>query len=323
MLKMAILGAGGIAVKMAQTIAGMKDVEAYAVAARNVERAQEFADKYGFTKAYGSYEEMLADENVQLVYVATPHSHHYKHAKMCLEAGKNVLCEKAFTVNADQAKELFALAEEKKVLITEAIWTRYMPSRKIIDDIIASGVIGEVSSLTANLGYALHGVERIWNRELAGGALLDVGVYPINFALMAFGDDIKEVKGEAVFKNGVDMMNSVTISFKNERMAVLHSCVSAALDRKGVIFGSKGYIEVTNINNPEVIKVFDKEYKEIASYLPPEQITGYEYEVEACMRALEKGELECPEMPHAETIRVMEIMDGIRKSWNYEIPLIG
>ena len=323
MLKMAILGAGGIAVKMAQTIAGMKDVEAYAVAARNVERAQEFADKYGFTKAYGSYEEMLADENVQLVYVATPHSHHYKHAKMCLEAGKNVLCEKAFTVNADQAKELFALAEEKKVLITEAIWTRYMPSRKIIDDIIASGVIGEVSSLTANLGYALHGVERIWNRELAGGALLDVGVYPINFALMAFGDDIKEVKGEAVFKNGVDMMNSVTISFKNERMAVLHSCVSAALDRKGVIFGSKGYIEVININNPEVIRVFDKEYKEIASYLPPEQITGYEYEVEACMRALEKGELECPEMPHAETIRVMEIMDGIRKSWNYEIPLIG
>ena len=323
MLKMAILGAGGIAVKMAQTIAGMKDVEAYAVAARSVERAQEFADKYGFTKAYGSYEEMLADENVQLVYVATPHSHHYKHAKMCLEAGKNVLCEKAFTVNADQAKELFALAEEKKVLITEAIWTRYMPSRKMIDDIIASGVIGEVSSLTANLGYALHGIERIWNRELAGGALLDVGVYTINFALMAFGDDIKEVKGEAVFKNGVDMMNSVTISFADEKMAVLHSCVSAALDRKGVIFGSKGYIEVTNINNPEVSKVFDKEYKEIASYLPPEQITGYEYEVEACMRALEKGELECPEMPHAETIRVMEIMDGIRKSWNYEIPLIG
>lgn len=323
MLKMAILGAGGIAVKMAQTIAGMKNVEAYAVATRNLERAQEFAARYGFTKAYGSYEEMLGDENVQLVYVATPHSHHYKHAKMCLEAGKNVLCEKAFTVNTAQAKELFALAEAKKLLITEAIWTRYMPSRKMIDEIIASGVIGEVASLTANLGYALHGVERIWNRELAGGALLDVGVYPINFALMAFGDEVKEVKAEAIFKNGVDMMNSITLSFAGEKMAVLHSCVSAATDRKGVIFGSKGYIEVTNINNPEVIKVYDKEYKEIASYLPPQQITGYEYEVEACIRALENGALECPEMPHAETIRVMEMLDGIRKSWNYEIPLIG
>ena len=150
-MKIGILGAGGIAVQMAKTVAGMKDVENYAVAARSLERAQAFVEKYGFSKAYGSYEEMLADPQVDLVYIATPHSHHYLHAKMCLEAEKNVLCEKAFTVNADQARKLFALAKEKNLLITEAIWTRYMPSRKMIDDIISSGVIGEVTAVTANL----------------------------------------------------------------------------------------------------------------------------------------------------------------------------
>ena len=144
-MKIAILGAGRIAVHMAETLAGMDDVEAYAVGARELERAEAFAEKYGFTKAYGSYEEMLADKEIDLVYIATPHSHHYKHAKMCLEAGKNVLCEKSFTVNADQARALFKLAEEKNLLITEAIWTRYMPSRKIIQDIVESGVIESVN----------------------------------------------------------------------------------------------------------------------------------------------------------------------------------
>ena len=137
-MKLGILGAGGIASTMAKTVAGMKDVEAYAVAARDLERARVFAQKYEVKKAYGSYEEMLADDEVELVYIATPHSHHYLHAKMCLEAGKHVLCEKAFTVNVEQAQKLFDLAKEKKLLITEAIWTRYMPSRKMINDIIES-----------------------------------------------------------------------------------------------------------------------------------------------------------------------------------------
>ena len=160
-MKLGILGAGGIASTMAKTVAGMKDVEAYAVAARDLERARVFAQKYEVKKAYGSYEEMLADDEVGLVYIATPHSHHYLHAKMCLEAGKHVLCEKAFTVNAEQAQKLFDLAKEKKLLITEAIWTRYMPSRKMINDIIESGVIGEVTAVTANLSYTVSHVERI------------------------------------------------------------------------------------------------------------------------------------------------------------------
>ena len=321
-MKLGILGAGGIASTMAKTVAGMKDVEAYAVAARDLERAREFAQKYEVKKAYGSYEEMLADDEVELVYIATPHSHHYLHAKMCLEAGKYVLCEKAFTVNAEQAQKLFDLAKEKKLLITEAIWTRYMPSRKMINDIIESGVIGEVTAVTANLSYTVSHVERIRKPELAGGALLDVGVYPINFASMVLGDKVKDVKATAIFQNGVDILDSIAMVFEGDRMATLQCGAREISDRMGSIFGTRGYMQVQNINNPEKITVFDTEHKEVASYVVPEQISGYEYEVESCMKAIQEGKLECLEMPHAETIRIMKIMDDIRKSWNYEIPCI-
>lgn len=322
MIKMAILGAGAIANKMAATITKMDEVEAYAIAARDLDRAQAFAEAYGFTKAYGSYEEMLADEAVDLVYVAVPHSHHYKMTKLCLEAGKHVLCEKAFMVNAEQARDVLALAKSKKLLLTEAIWTRYMPSRKIIDDIIARGEIGEVTSLTANLGYELSQIKRIWDPALAGGALLDVGVYLVNFARMVFGEDMTSVSSYAVFRDGVDMIDSIVMTFEGGKTATMQCNVNAVLNRTGCIFGTKGYLEITNINNPEEIKVYNEEYQEVKTYAVPEQITGYEYEVEACVRAIESGSLECPQMPHAETIQVMEIMDGIRKSWGYEIPVL-
>ncbi len=321
-MKMAVLGAGAIAHKMSNTISQMENVEPYIIADTVAEKAQALADEYGYTKVCGSVDEIVADDAVDLVYIALPHSLHYKFTKICLEGGKNVLCEKSFTVNADQAREILALAEEKKLLLQEAIWTRYMPSRKIIDDVIASGVIGEVTSLTANLGYELSAVPRIWDVNFAGGALLDCGVYLVHFARMIFGDNITDIKTSAVFRNGVDMCDNITMIFDDSKMATMQSNVYAAQNRSAAIFGTKGYIEITNINNPEKITVFNDQYEEIASYLPPKQITGYEYEVLACMRAIENHEIECQEAPHAETIRVMEIMDDIRKSWGYEIPII-
>ena len=322
MLKVAIMGAGAIANKMAATITKMNDVEAYAIAARDEDRAEKFAEEYGFTKFYGSYEEMLKNPEVELVYIATPHSHHYKCAKMCLEAGKHVLCEKAFTVNAEQAEEILRLAEEKKLLLTEAIWTRYMPSRDMINKLIEDGVIGEVTSLTANLGYELSQVKRIWDPKLAGGALLDVGVYLVNFASMIFGENLESVQSEAVFKDGVDMIDNINMTFAGGKTAAMQCNVHAVQNRQGTIFGTRGYIEITNINNPEEIRVFDENYKKVTSIIPPEQISGYEYEVEACRKAIEEGRLECPEMPHKETLRVMKIMDEMRASWGYEIPVM-
>lgn len=323
MFKMALLGAGAIAHKMSATIKGMANVEPYIICDRNLDKAKALGEQYGYTKACGSYEDILADDEVDLVYIALPHSLHYKYTKIMLEGGKNVLCEKSFTVSAGQAREILALAEEKKLLLQEAIWTRYMPSRKMIDDIIKSGVIGEITSIDANLGYELSAVPRIWDVNCAGGALLDVGVYLIHFARMIFGDNVTKLTTSAVFKNGVDMIDSIIMTFDDSKMATMQCNVYAAQNRTASIFGTKGYIEITNINNPEKITVFNDQYEEIASYLPPTQITGYEYEVMACMRALENGEIECAEAPHSETIKVMETMDSIRKSWGYEIPLIG
>ena len=249
-MKFSILGPGNIAKSLARAVQSVDGVVAYAVASRSYERAKTFADEWGYEKAYGSYEEMVKDPEVELVYIATPHSHHYQYAKMCLEHGKHVLLEKAFTVNARQAEELIHISEEKNLLLAEAIWTRYMPSRKMINDVIASGVIGEVTSLTANLGYPLKYKERMRKPELAGGALLDLGVYPINFALMVFRGQIKDVTASAVMSpNRVDWMNGITLTFDDGKMAVLHTDMLALLDRQGVINGEKGYIEVQNINN--------------------------------------------------------------------------
>lgn len=320
-MKLAILGPGGIARSMAAAAAGLDEVELYAVGSRTYEKAKAFADKWGFEKAYGSYEEMLQDPQVELVYVATPHSHHYQYAKMCLEYGKHVLVEKAFTVNAAQAEELMGMARKKGLLLAEAIWTRYMPSRKMIDDLVAGGAIGTVTSLTANLGYVLPHVERMQEPALAGGALLDLGVYPINFALMVFHGEVEKVTSTAVMSpKGIDWMNSITLTFADGKMAVLHSNMLAQTDRQGVINGDKGYIEIQNINNCEEIRVFDLDRKMTARYDVPEQINGYEYELLSCVKAIREGKTECPEMPHSEILRVMRLMDRIRKEWGMTFP---
>ncbi len=320
-MKIAILGAGNIASTMAKTLAEVEGVSCYAVAAREYERAKAFADEYGFEKAYGSYEEMVQDSQVDLVYIATPHSHHYAHAKLCLEHGKHVLCEKAFTINVKQAEEIIALAKSKKLLLAEAIWTRYMPSREKINEVIASGIIGKVNTLNANLGYVIAHKPRVIEPSLAGGALLDIGIYTINFALMAFGDDIEEISSTATLADtGVDLQNSITFKYRDGKMAILNSTTLCLTDREGVISGDKGYMVVENINNCQSIRVFDVERNEIAYYTMPKQITGFEYEVMACVKAIQEGKVECEEMPHSETIRVLRIMDDLRKQWGVKYP---
>lgn len=320
-MKMAILGAGGIAGTMASTIREMPEVVSYAVAARDYDRAKAFAQKYGFEKAYGSYEEMLGDGKVELVYIATPHSHHYEHIKLCLEHGKHVLCEKAFTANAVQAEEVLNLAKKKGLLLAEAIWTRYMPMRKKLEEVIAGGEIGKPSVLTANLGYRISHVPRMITPELAGGALLDLGVYPINFALMAFGTEIERISSAAVLmENGLDSQDSITFLYKDGKMAQLYATMLSQTDRQGVISGDRGYLVVENINNCERIRVYNLDRRETACYEAPVQISGYEYEVRSCIKAIQEGKLECWEMPHEEILRVMKLMDGLRAEWGIRFP---
>lgn len=201
-LKFAILGAGNIAEKMASTVIHMPHIIPYGVGSRDLARSKEFAQKYGFKKAFGSYDEMLQDPEIDLVYVATPHSHHYRHSMMCLQQGKHVLCEKSFTTNAAQAEKLVDYAKANKLVIAEAIWTRYLPMSKKINELIDSGVIGNVKLLTADLGYLVAHKERIVDPALAGGALLDVGVYTLNFASMVLGDKIAKFFNLYIHRHG-------------------------------------------------------------------------------------------------------------------------
>lgn len=326
-MKMAILGAGSIARSMAKTLRGMKangrPVELYAVASRDLAKAKAFAAAEGFEKAYGSYEEMVMDDAVELVYVATPHSHHAEHMRLCIEHGRPVLCEKAFTGNARQAEEILALAKEKGVFVTEAIWTRYMPSREIVNNLIADGAIGRPSVLMTNLGYAIKDKDRIRLPELAGGALLDLGVYTLNFASMVFGDDVEHMDSSAgMLETGADHTESITLYYRDGRVAQLTSTALASTNRRCQVYGDKGYLTVDNVNNPQVIELYDMSRSGIPvqTIRVPQQITGYEYEVEACLRALEQGALECPEMPHAETLHIMRVMDALRAQWGMRYP---
>ena len=320
-MKLGILGAGNIARKMAATVNEMEHVEAYAVASRDVQKAREFAQKWNVRKAYGSYEEMLSDPEIELVYVCTPHSLHFEHMMMCLDKGKHVLCEKSFTMNADQAGKVLAYGKEKKLLVAEAIWTRYLPMRLVLDQILERRVIGEPHALTANLCYPIKGVKRLTDPALGGGALLDVGVYPINFAMMVFGNDIENIESSCIkTDSGVDESNSITLTFKGDKMAVLHSSMVSTSDRRGAIFGSRGFIEFLNINNCEGINVYDRDYNLVETYKPFKFITGFEHQVEACRKAIEEGELECKQMPHSEIIKVMEVMDTLRSQWGIHFP---
>lgn len=319
--KIGIIGCGWIAEKMAITLQGMEKVEAYAIASRSMTKAKDFADKWHFTKAYGSYEEMLDDEQVELVYIATPHSHHFEHTRLSLLKGKPVLCEKAFTANAWQAEELLLLAKEKGIFLTEAIWTRYMPLSKTISELLEKGVIGKPQLLTANLSYPNYNRERMYKPELAGGALLDLGVYTLNFAAMAFGTDIVRTTSSCILSDtGVDKQNSITLEYADGKMAVLCSSLTAKSDRQGIISGDKGFIIVENINNPQKVTIYDQDYQMTAVYECPKQITGYEYQVYASIEALENGWLESPYMPHQETLRIMQQMDELRKAWGVTYP---
>lgn len=316
-----IMGSGNIAGVMAETIKKMKNVKLYAVASRTRVKAEAFAGKYGCKKAYGTYEELVTDKKVDLVYIATPHSEHYENARLCILNGKPVLCEKAFTANAAQAEELIALAREKGVFITEAMWTRYMPMLTTIQEVLGSGMIGEPKTLTANLGYVIDAVPRMQDPGLAGGALLDVGVYTLNFASMIFGDHIEGIESACTYTaTGVDEQNSITIKYADGKVAVLNSSMVSLSDRKGIVYGTKGFAVIENINNFESITVYDNHYSQTASYKRPKQISGYEYEVEACLKALDAKELECLQMPHSETIRIMKIMDSLRKQWGIVYP---
>ena len=320
-MNISFIGAGLIARKVVNTLKKMEGVNLYAVSARDKGRAELFAREFGFEKSFGSYEEMLLDDNVGLVYINTTISHHAKHIEMCVNAGRPSLCEKAFTTTATEARRILSLSSEKRIFVGEALWTRYMPMAKTVRDIVNSGRLGEIVSLHANLGYPVGHLERLQSPELSGGALLDIGVYTLAFAELCFGDNIQSFSSTAEMSaSGVDRSSYTCITYMNGRKAYLFSTFDSLSDRRGAIYGVDGYLVVENINNFEEIDIYNKDNILIERIKAPEQISGYEYQFECADSAIQNGEIECEEWSHKEIITLMEQMDNIRHSWGMYYP---
>ena len=321
-LRVGIVGAGWIAEKAAITLNGLQEAECYAIASRSLEKAQAFARKWGFRKAYGSYSELIADGDVDLIYVATPHSHHYDVTREALLAGKPCLVEKAFMANYRQAEDVVKLARERKVFLAEAIWTRYQPVVDTVKGLIADGRIGTPRLVTATLGYSMGNKERIMRPDLCGGALLDLGVYALNFVRMFCNSPILSIESQCVKSNtGMDLTNAISIVLANGILANVQSSACCVGDNIGVIAGTEGNLIIDNINNPQTITVNGPDRTYIETIRVPQQITGYEYQFLACRQALADGLLEPREMPLRESLYIMQLMDGLRKKWGVHYPM--
>jgi len=321
-MKVGIIGTGWIAEKAAITLNGLKECEAYAVGSRSQDKADAFAKKWNIARAYGSYSELIADPDVDLIYVGTPHSHHYDVTKEALLAGKPCLVEKAFMANARQTEEIINIARECRVFLAEAIWTRYQPAVKMIRDLMASGRIGAPRLVTATLGYSMGNKERIMRPDLCGGALLDLGVYALNFARMFFPADIVSIDGICVKSDtGMDLTNAMTLVLADGMLCNLQSSAQCVGDNIGVIAGTEGNLIIDNINNPQTITVNGPNRTYVETIHVPQQITGYEYQFLACRQALMDGLLEPREMPLDETLYIMQLMDGLRRKWDVRYPM--
>ena len=321
-MKVGIIGTGWIAEKAAITLNGLTECEAYAVGSRSQETADAFAKKWNIPRAYGSYSELIADPDVDLIYVGTPHSHHYDVTKEALLAGKPCLVEKAFMANYRQAKAIVDLSRERKLFLAEAIWTRYQPVVKMMRDLIDSGRIGTPRLVTATLGYSMGDKPRIMRPDLCGGALLDLGVYALNFVRMFFDADIVSMESQCVkSQTGMDLTNAMSLVLSDGVLCNLQSSAACVGDNIGVIAGTDGNLIIDNINNPQKITVNTHDREFVEDIHVPKQITGYEYQFLACRQALIDGLLEPLEMPLEETLYIMELMDGLRKKWGVKYPM--
>lgn len=324
-LKVGFIGAGNIAETLAETFLQYKDkFELYAVSSKSDDKLNKFKNKYGFKKTYNSYEELVQDKEIDLIYISTLIKDHYKHIKLCLENNKNVLCEKAFTFNHKEAKELVEIARRKNLFLAEAIWTRYMPSKGLILNLISSDVIGKVYYIEANLGYEIKDKERIKYSKFGGGAMLDVGVYPLNFIDMFALSKVKSIHVTSKLnKEGVDETDIVNMEYENGLLAQFFTTINQATSREGFIYGEKGFIKVTNINNPEKIEIYlredqTKNYATLVSSINiKEDFNGYEYQLLETYNSITSSKKENPSMILDETLKIMSIVDEILHKAHY------
>jgi predicted dehydrogenase len=310
-----IMGAGRIAIKFAEGLKILPNAQCYAIAARSLERAEIFKEKHGFEKAYGSYEEMLADPKVDAVYIATTNNLHCEHSLMCLEAGKAVLCEKPFASNLAQVETMIAKAREKKVFLMEALWSRFLPSMQQFKTEMENGSIGKPLLLQCNFGFIspFDPDNRVYNLALGGGSIPDIGIYPIFTAMYLFGNPI-EIKAVSVpAPTGSDWTTSVLFKHKGKEISMLTSSFETILDNEARLYGEGGYLKLHDMFHiPTRLSIRRNAGGEQEIPIRSEG-NGYNYEAAEVMDCLDKGLLESPEMPWQFSIDLMRVLDEVSR----------
>lgn len=315
-----VLGPGRIAHAFAKGLAVIEGGKLYASASRDLERAKSFNARYGAERAYASYEELVNDPRVDAVYVATPHNFHYAHTKLALEAGKAVLCEKPFTVNAREAKELIELARAKNLFLMEAVWTRYLPIFKVVREWLDSGAIGEVIHVSSTIGFCVPRVleGRMFNHDLAGGALLDLGLYPVSTSQWIFRRNPQSFRADVFLgETQVDEVTHAILNYGNGVSSTFCCSLLGRLQGDMQIAGTKGTIRIHPQFWCSKIATISRSYDSFETVERPFLASGFEYEIEAAMKAMRAGAIEEPTMPHADTLGNMELADAIRASANF------
>lgn len=314
-MKIGIMGLGRISHRMADAINRTEGAELWACGSRDIEKAKAFADQHGAKRAYGSYEELCADPELEAVYICTPHGRHYEDAMLAMSNGKHVLVEKAMTINAKLAKAMADEARSRRLLLAEAMWTRYIPVNCKIVEWISAGRIGEVRSVPATIGFiaAPDFTHRLLDLNLGGGALLDVGIYALEYILMAYrGERPKNVSAVGrLFHNGADANVSASLEFSTGT-AQFTCTLDANLPCAATIYGSEGSIEIVGAYMvPGKAILHSKSGDETVEIDPGEN--GFVHELAAFIRGIESGKLELEELPPWESVLAAEICDEIKK----------
>ncbi|MCR5729476.1 MAG: Gfo/Idh/MocA family oxidoreductase [Ruminococcus sp.] len=317
-----IIGTGRIAHSFAEALKGVENASLYAVGSRNLQKAEDFANKHGFEKSYGSYAELAADPDIDIVYIATPMASHYADSMLCINSGRNVLCEKSLALNTAQAEEMINTARNKGVFFMEAMWMKCRPVYRKAMEWLSSGKIGKVHYVKADLCTftPYNKNDRLFAPECGGGALLDLGVYPITFAADIFGDTPEEIISFANISRDVDISNSVTLKYKNG-VAVLQSGFELLDSNRALISGENGSIVFDEwFHCTSGVTLYDSFGKEIERADIPPIVNGYEYEIMEAQNCLSNGLIESSIIPHSSTLAVMKIMDKCRQSWGLYYP---
>ncbi|QDA59872.1 Gfo/Idh/MocA family protein [Hymenobacter jejuensis] len=310
-----IIGLGRIAHKFAESLQLVPNARLYGVASRSLDKAQQFAAQYNVAHAVGSYEELLKLPDLDVVYIATPHSEHHAHTLLCLRAGVPVLCEKAFALNTRQVQEMIATAREKQVFLMEALWTRFFPSTHKALEIIQSGAIGKVVHIAADFGFTApyDPAARLFAPALAGGSLLDIGIYPLLISKFFLGNPTDIKAAGALTETGVDMNCAMSLAYENGATASLFSTLAATTDTTCTVYGSEGKLLMHSRFHHAKRLTLERPDEAPQDFFFDFPGHGYQYEIEHVQHCLEQNLVESPLVPWQFSLELMQQLDEVRR----------